>query len=82
METEETPTGSPPHGSPLPDSPLPEPGQAEPAPFDRSIRRQVLLILAFVTLSVLALTLAAGGVDAAGHAVTHLLAGPEGCGGG
>jgi hypothetical protein len=49
---------------------------------DRSIRRQVLLILAFVTLSVLLLTLAAGGVDAAGNAVTHLFAGPEGCGGG
>lgn len=77
MATDTTPTYLPPEGS----------GPSEPAdestpPFDRSIRRQVALILAFALLAVLSLTLAAGGVDAAAHAVTHLFVSPEACGGG
>jgi hypothetical protein len=78
VATDTTPTMLPPQGS----EPS-EPGdEFTSPPFDRSIRRQVALILAFAVLAVLSLTLAAGGVDAVGHTVTHLFVNPEACGGG
>jgi hypothetical protein len=78
VATDTTPTMLPPEGS-EPSGPADEPTSS---PFDRSIRRQVALILAFAVLAVLSLTLAAGGVDAVGHAVHHLFVNPEACGGG
>ena len=54
-----------------PDS-LPEP----------SVKRRVAMMLGFVIVSVVLLTLAAGGVAAVGHTAAHLFPSIGGCGGG